>query len=666
MDYAKLLMKTADRNAYRESPLKTLMTINDLKTKINKEGRVNIIRKEPYQNQIETFLTKEELERKINEGASRYKSAIQNEYNTLFLSELKNKDEDEFIKESRKQQQIDKVLNDPSQVEYINKVDPLGLAKLREQKQKTRPDFEREKKEAEKYVELRKKDKNKAILQFSETDNPLIKLLASHPDDEEIKKTISDELKEKLVEQQQELEGEPIPLEDLYEEVKQNLGRDLTEEERKEVRGERMREIQAQRRYMVYNRLEDMYTDLLRNNFDVKKTIGTLNDQYEKHKNRYGEEPNAMEKQEIKKEYNQKVRDIKLAKQEYELMPEETRELYKQQFLRREQQYLKELYEKQTGTQKQMETRTRTEIEKTEDNNASKVLADALINANQEGLVQGLTGLTQFIPATQPVKEVQPQPVPEPQPQPQPVQEVQPEPQPEPQPVHTKIYSGEDELLEEEEEEEQQNQPGFISNITNMFRKLGDKIFSKKSEEETKLENELKEDLQKIEEQFNQALTDLEKKQESKIARETKRNEGISKEVEILAEKRPNSREHKKKMDEYKQSVQNYETVKNRVDETYVNNLKHLKDTRERLTNERLQKHEADKQKLYKTHDKNVKNASASGFKKLKLKPLSSFPKHIRDRHIKNAINKYIKKTPNQNEYNREQAYKLIQKTLKK
>ena len=129
MEYAKLLQQSAGKFDYRESPLKTLMKVNDLRKTIDKDGRANIVREEPYANKIETYLSKEELKRKINDGARKYLTGVRQYYNNIALGALTNDPEDQsiFLKEARKQAQQLKLLNDPSQVEYLKKVDPLGL-----------------------------------------------------------------------------------------------------------------------------------------------------------------------------------------------------------------------------------------------------------------------------------------------------------------------------------------------------------------------------------------------------------------------------------------------------------------------------------------------------------------------------------------------------------
>jgi hypothetical protein len=129
MEYAKILQKSAGKSDYRESPLKTLMKVNDLKKTINKDGRANIIKKEPYANRIATYLSNEELKRKTNDGARQYLSGVKQYYNNIALSALSNSPEDQstYLKEARKQTQQMKLLNDAAQVEYLRKVDPLGL-----------------------------------------------------------------------------------------------------------------------------------------------------------------------------------------------------------------------------------------------------------------------------------------------------------------------------------------------------------------------------------------------------------------------------------------------------------------------------------------------------------------------------------------------------------
>lgn len=131
MEYAKILQQSAGKSDYRESPLKTVMKVNELKKTINKDGRANIIKQEPYANKIATYLSKEELKRKTNEGARQYLSGVRQYYNDIALKALgssqNQEDQTTYLKEARKQTQQMKLLNDPSQVEYLKKVDPLGL-----------------------------------------------------------------------------------------------------------------------------------------------------------------------------------------------------------------------------------------------------------------------------------------------------------------------------------------------------------------------------------------------------------------------------------------------------------------------------------------------------------------------------------------------------------
>jgi len=146
MDYAQILMKSAGKSDYRESSLQTLMKVNDLKKTINKDGRANIIRKEPYANKIETYLSNEELKRKMNEGSRQYLKGVYQYYGDLGLENLgvtnKTSDQQEYIKLARKQTQYQKLLNNPNQLEYLSKVDPLGLFTLQQLEQKNVQDLQ--------------------------------------------------------------------------------------------------------------------------------------------------------------------------------------------------------------------------------------------------------------------------------------------------------------------------------------------------------------------------------------------------------------------------------------------------------------------------------------------------------------------------------------------
>jgi len=128
MEYAKILQQSAGKSDYRESPLKTLMKVNELKKTINKDGRANIVRQEPYANRIATYLSKEELNKQINAGARQYLAGVYDYYNDKQLKALANnpKTEGDYLKEARKQTQMMKLLRDPAQVEYLKKVDPVG------------------------------------------------------------------------------------------------------------------------------------------------------------------------------------------------------------------------------------------------------------------------------------------------------------------------------------------------------------------------------------------------------------------------------------------------------------------------------------------------------------------------------------------------------------
>jgi hypothetical protein len=199
MEYAKLLQQSAGKFDYRESPLKTVMKVNDLRKTIDKDGRANIIRKEPYANKIATYLSKEELNRQINEGAIRYKLGVQNEYNNLVLEKLKNRKDDEYMKTAKSQSDFIKLLSDPSKVEYLNKVDPFGLFILRQKQEKNKVDFLNEKDQLEKYKRLRQTKPQDALEMYQFSDNPLIKLFGSHPEDENIVNAMKDEVGQKKV-----------------------------------------------------------------------------------------------------------------------------------------------------------------------------------------------------------------------------------------------------------------------------------------------------------------------------------------------------------------------------------------------------------------------------------------------------------------------------------
>ena len=139
MEYAKLLQQSAGKFDYRESPLKTQMKVNELRKTIDKDGRANIIRQEPYANRISAYLSKEELNRKMNEGAMAYKRGVQSAYDDYQLEKLKN-DPLKYVEKARKQTELMKLFNNPSQMEYLRKTDPIGLFYLEqaqdEEKQK--------------------------------------------------------------------------------------------------------------------------------------------------------------------------------------------------------------------------------------------------------------------------------------------------------------------------------------------------------------------------------------------------------------------------------------------------------------------------------------------------------------------------------------------------
>lgn len=194
MEYAKLLERSAGKFDYRESPLKTQMKVNELRKTINKDGRANIIKQEPYANKIATYLSKEELKRKTNEGASRYKMAVQDEYDNLVLNKLKNRTDDEFMKTAKKQSEFMKLISDPSKVEYLNKVDPFGLFILRQKQEKDKTDFIRENNELQQYKNLRQQKPEQALQMFQFSENPLIKLFGSHPEDEKLVQDVAQEV----------------------------------------------------------------------------------------------------------------------------------------------------------------------------------------------------------------------------------------------------------------------------------------------------------------------------------------------------------------------------------------------------------------------------------------------------------------------------------------
>jgi hypothetical protein len=144
MEYAKILQQSAGKSDYRESPLKTLMKVNELRKTIDKDGRVNIIRQEPYANRIQSYLTKEELKRRINLGASTYKSGVQQVINDYQLEKLKN-DPLKYIEKARKQTEMMKLFNNPSQMEYLRKIDPVGLFFLEQSQEDEKEQVQREK-----------------------------------------------------------------------------------------------------------------------------------------------------------------------------------------------------------------------------------------------------------------------------------------------------------------------------------------------------------------------------------------------------------------------------------------------------------------------------------------------------------------------------------------
>ena len=194
MEYAKILQKSAGKFDYRESPLNTQMKVNELRKTINKDGRANIIKQEPYANKISTYLSKEELSRKMNEGATRYKMGVQDEYDNLVLGKLKNRTDDEFMKTAKKQSEFMKLLGDPSQLDYLKKVDPFGLFILRERQEKDKLDFVRENEELKQYKELTKSAPERALTMYQFTTNPLIKLFGFHPEDDKLVDAMTDEV----------------------------------------------------------------------------------------------------------------------------------------------------------------------------------------------------------------------------------------------------------------------------------------------------------------------------------------------------------------------------------------------------------------------------------------------------------------------------------------
>jgi hypothetical protein len=156
MEYAKILQKSAGKFDYRESPLKTQMKVNELRKTINKDGRANIIKQEPYANKISTYLSNEELSRKMNEGAMSYKRGVQSAYDDYQLEKLKN-DPLKYVEKARKQAELMKLFNNPSQMEYLRKTDPIGLFYLEQaQDQEKQKDlFEQQQKREQEQQEAR-------------------------------------------------------------------------------------------------------------------------------------------------------------------------------------------------------------------------------------------------------------------------------------------------------------------------------------------------------------------------------------------------------------------------------------------------------------------------------------------------------------------------------
>lgn len=158
MEYAKLLQESAGKFDYRESPLKTVMKVNDLRKTIDKDGRANIIRKEPYANKIATYLSNEELKQKINLGAGKYKAGVQQMYNDYQLEKLKN-DPLKYIEKARKQVELAKIFNNPSQLEYLRKTDPVGLFYLEQAQEDEKEEILRQQKEERDRIEQENRDK---------------------------------------------------------------------------------------------------------------------------------------------------------------------------------------------------------------------------------------------------------------------------------------------------------------------------------------------------------------------------------------------------------------------------------------------------------------------------------------------------------------------------
>lgn len=182
MEYAKLLQQSAGRFDYRESPSKTAMKVNEIRNTIDKGGRQSLPRQQTYANKIEQRLTKEDLKRKINTGAFRYKSAVQQEYDDLILSKLRNRNDDEYMKTAKTQSEFMKILGDSNKIEYLSKVDPFGLFMLRQQNEKNKIDFLDQNKQLDDYKQLRTTDPDRAQQMYEFSNNSLLKLFGNQPD----------------------------------------------------------------------------------------------------------------------------------------------------------------------------------------------------------------------------------------------------------------------------------------------------------------------------------------------------------------------------------------------------------------------------------------------------------------------------------------------------
>jgi len=182
MEYAKLLQQSAGKSDYRESPSITVRKVNELRNTIDKGGRQSLPRQQTYANKIQQHLSKEELKRKINDGAFRYKTSIQREYDDLILSKLRNRKDDEYMKTANKQSEFMKLLGDTNKMEYLSKVDPFGLFMLRQQNEKSKIDFLDQNKQLAEYKSLRDTDPERAQQMYQFSDNSLLKLFGNQPD----------------------------------------------------------------------------------------------------------------------------------------------------------------------------------------------------------------------------------------------------------------------------------------------------------------------------------------------------------------------------------------------------------------------------------------------------------------------------------------------------